>query len=122
VLDPLEVVVVDDQRRHSEPPARAILDHAAAPALGQLVLGDPEQPGARRRLAHPVPRTRVQRGGEHLGGQVGSDFGIGGAPDEERQHRALVALVEGRERDRIPWRRRQHALVALGLPATHRKS
>ena len=95
---PPEVGIVDRQRLHRQPAACLVLDPSAAPAVGQLVGGDPIQPGQRGPLAGPVALGSQQRRGEHLGRQIGRQFRIAGAAQEVAEHRRQMAAIESHER------------------------
>jgi hypothetical protein len=95
------------------------LEDSRADGLALLRRERLEEAGDGVVVTRPVTRAPVERRGEHLGGQVGGALGIGGAADEERQHRSLVAVVEGGEGPRMPSRRGEHVIVAVGLPVAH---
>jgi hypothetical protein len=69
------------------------------PALGvgELVGGDPEQPGLRRPAVGAIPAARDQRRGEHLGGDVGRELGLIRPQGAEAQHPIEMAAIEGAE-------------------------
>jgi len=66
--------------------------------VGQLLAGDPEQPGSRLARLGPVAAPRRQRRGERLGGQVGGQLGVARAAGEVGQHAVDVLDVEALER------------------------
>jgi hypothetical protein len=74
-VDALELLVVELEPRGAEPAACAVLDAAALDRAQQLMAGDPEQPGDRRRLAGPEALRGRERGDEGLGGQVDREVG-----------------------------------------------
>jgi hypothetical protein len=79
--------------------------------VGELVLGDAEQPrrGGRRRAAEAA--ARHERGGERLRGQVGGGLGVAHAALEVADQHLDVAVVEAPEVLRIV--REEEVLVAL---------
>src|SRR3954447_10344620 len=82
------------------PPAGAALDAAVALERRELAVSDPVQPRGPRAPLGRVPIAALERGGERLGRQVGGELRVAGAPVEERDDAAHVAVVEARERGR----------------------
>jgi hypothetical protein len=75
--------------------------------------GDPIQPRQRRALAGAVARGGDQRRGEHLGGQVGGQLGVTGAPQEETEDGRQMAAVEPDERLYIAANEPRQQLVVI---------
>ena len=111
--DTFEVAVGEDPRRHPQPKTGGVGDPAAAAALGQRAVHDPEQPAARRRLR---VAGLLQRGREHLGGEVGARLAPARAMQQQREHGAEEAAVERRERVRASRRRGEQLLVGRDPP------
>jgi hypothetical protein len=74
------------------------LDAALAAAHGQVVAGDPEQPGRRRHLPSRPEAVRAHESGrECLGGQIGRDLRVADTCQEVAEHAVLVAAIEHAE-------------------------
>jgi hypothetical protein len=59
------------------------------------VAGDAEQPGAGNAALGLVGRGRVDRGEEHVGGEISGEVRVVDAADDELLHRLDVFSVEG---------------------------
>ena len=69
LIDPQQVLVVQRERVDLQATANGILNPASPAALAQLVVGDPDRPRDRGRVARrDSARIKVQRGREHLAG------------------------------------------------------
>ena len=94
--DHLGVLATDFDGLHPQPRAHPVFGDAAALVVGELVVGDPEQPADGRRLRSEL-RAGDHRRGERLGRQVGRGLGVEHAALEERQQRTDIAVVEPTE-------------------------
>jgi hypothetical protein len=101
LLHALERLVRIRQPRHAELATSGSLGRGAPMPMHQLVPGDPQQPGARRRLAGPIAPARQERRGEHLGGDVERLLGREAPPAQLAEHRPHVAVVELAERPSV---------------------
>ena len=82
-------------------PLASFLDPTSPAAVEQLVPGNPAQPRDRRVLLRPVARSAAQRGGEHLGCEVGRGVSASGRIAAESDDGAKMPAVERRKRFRV---------------------
>jgi hypothetical protein len=97
---------------HAHPPAVARLDGAAPGEPAELAVGDAVQPADRRPAIWIEALAAVERSGERLGGEIGGQLGVLGAPPEIGRQHPCVTAVEQRERLRLVARGEQQRLVA----------
>jgi hypothetical protein len=90
-----------DELAPADPRGRAQLFRIPPPLAGDDVAGDPEQPGRRLAAAAAVGPGRLDRGDEHVRGQVGGQVGIVHPPGDEPLHCLDVPAVEAFERLRV---------------------
>lgn len=99
LVDPGEVIVVEDLRLEGQPAASPILDTTATPALEQLVSGDAEHPRTGRATA-PVAEASCDEEDrrEHLCREVGGHFAVARFAQQEGHDGRQMATVEDGER------------------------
>jgi hypothetical protein len=115
-LGALQVGIVELDRLEAEPPPGPILDPRMPATRAERVSRDPDHPWDGRLPLGPVAASPEQDRREHLGGQIGGEFGIASLPDQIRDGLGQVPAVEDAEGVAVAaGDRRQQPLVRPSL-------